>query len=111
VEEFQIALWLRTLIVLKPLLKQEGHHGANGAACAPCETGYYKDWAGPGECVSCPAGTYKNWTGPGECSACPAGSFCAGGVALASPCPANSATPSGAAYVSECACEVETLSK
>ncbi|KAJ1468106.1 hypothetical protein T484DRAFT_1856408, partial [Baffinella frigidus] len=32
----------------------EGHHGAIGEACDPCDAGYYKNWTGLGDCRACP---------------------------------------------------------
>ena len=56
---------------LSPL--QEGNHGANGTACAPCVAGEFKNWVGEGACTPCAAGDSTQLLGstaPTDCS-CP----------------------------------------
>jgi hypothetical protein len=81
VAEDQIVRLLRNLHVLKPLLKQEGHHGANRISCA-----------------SCPEDTYKNWTGPGACHACPPNALADAGSTSLAACVCKVRAPKARVY-------------
>ncbi|KAJ1495908.1 hypothetical protein T484DRAFT_1607260 [Baffinella frigidus] len=87
----------------------EGHIGEDGAECAPCEAGGYKEGNGTGVyCTACAPGLYKEGNGTGVCVACGESLYSAtpGATSLATclACPLHTWAHAGSSAILNCTC-------
>ena len=82
-----------------------GYTGANGADCAACVVGTYKDTQGSAACTQCPAGTFNAVTGLNSsagCEQCRGGTFSAAGAYVCTGCSPGTAAKVGSSSCVTC---------